>query len=157
MGAEAVSAKWDSREDRMRAPKADARRHAKAESISSRWDELVGPFYSASQVARICGGISSRALEDLRKRRAVLGLETADGVLVYPAFQFDEQNRMIQGLSQVLQCFPVEPVYGWALAGWLVSPLRALDGISVVHWLREGKDLAPVLVLARDTAHRLSQ
>lgn len=123
----------------------------------SRWDNLVGPFYSVSQAAKVCGGISLEALEDRTEHREVLGLQTADGVLVYPAFQFDEQNRIVQGLPQVLRCFPVEPLYGWALAGWLVSPLRALDGVSVVQWLRKGKDLAPVLVLARDTAHRLSQ
>jgi|SRR5215213_7075870 len=158
MRAEAVDDRWeDSREDRMRAPKADARQHANAESVISRWDDLVGPFYSASQATRICGGISPKALDDLRKRCAILGLETADGVLVYPTFQFDEQNRVIQGFSEVLQCFPVGPVYGWTLAGWLVSPLRALGGVSVVQWLRDGKNLTPVLVLARDAAFRLFQ
>lgn len=147
-------------------PKSDAR-HArgheaaplrvreKAVPVSSRWDEALGPFYSASQAARICGGASN--LEDSRQHRAVLGLTTADGIVVYPVFQFDEQSRVLNGLPEVLKCFSAGYVDDWALVGWLVSPLRGLDGLSVIQWLRDGRDLAPALVLARDAAHRFAQ
>jgi hypothetical protein len=119
------------------------------------WDAALGPFYSAGQAARIYGGTSS--LEGSRKHRVVLGLTTADGIVVYPVFQFDEQSRVLGGLPEVLECFPAGYVDDWALAGWLVSPLRGLDGLSVIQWLRDGRDLAPVLVLARDAAHRFAQ
>lgn len=129
----------------------------KAVQVSSRWDEALGPFYSASQAARICGGVSDQQLDDDRKRRAVLGLTTADGIVVYPAFQLDEQNRVLSGLPEVLACFSAGYADDWALAGWLVSPMRGLDGLSIVQWLRDGRDLAPVLVLARDAARRFAQ
>ncbi len=151
-----ISSKTDTRHARGREAAA-LRIREKAGSASLRWDAALGPFYSASQAARICGGISDRQLDDLRKRRAVLGLATADAVLVYPVFQFDEQNRVLRGLPEILGCFPAGYADDWALAGWLVSPLRGLDGLSVIQWLREGRDLAPALVLARDVAHRFAQ
>jgi|SRR6185436_5071666 len=122
-----------------------------------RWNDLLGPFYSTAQVAKICGGISRQALADRRERRTILGLKTADGVVVYPSFQFDETNRVLSGLSEVLQCFRGAEVDDWTLAGWLVSPLQALDGRSAMDWLRSGRELEPVLVLARDAARRFSE
>lgn len=122
----------------------------------SRWDELLGPFYGTNQVARMCGGISRQALADRRERRTILGLKTADGVVVYPSFQFDEQNRVLTGLSEVLQCFKGVDVDDWTLAGWLVSPSRSLGGRSAVQWLREGRHPETVLTLARDAARRFS-
>jgi hypothetical protein len=122
----------------------------------SRWNDLLGPFYSTNQVAKICGGVSRQALADRRERRTLLGLKTADGVIVYPTFQFDEKNRVLSGLPDVLQCFKGVEVDDWTLAGWLASPSRALGGQSVVDWLRRGGDLEPVLILARDAARRYS-
>lgn len=123
----------------------------------SRWDDLLGPFYSTAQVAKICGGISRQALADRRERRTILGLKTADGVIVYPSFQFDGTNRVVSGLSDVLQCFRDVDADDWTLAGWLVSPLRALGGQSVMDWLRAGGEPEPVLALARDAARRFSE
>jgi hypothetical protein len=45
----------------------------------------------------------------------------------------------------------------WTVAGWLVSPSRALSGLSVVEWLRLGRELESALVLARDAARRFSE
>lgn len=123
----------------------------------SRWNDLLGPFYSTNQVAKISGGIFRQALADRRERRTILGLKTADGVVVYPAFQFDEKNRVLSGLPEVLQCFRGVDVDDWTLAGWLVAPSRALKGRSAIEWLRHGKELEPVLVLARDAARRFSR
>ncbi|HVR98742.1 MAG TPA: hypothetical protein VMW27_19145 [Thermoanaerobaculia bacterium] len=123
----------------------------------SRWDELLGPFYSNSQMEKLLGGVSRQALADRRERRTLLGLKTADGVMVYPAFQFDEQNRVLPGLPEVLRSFRDSGVDDWTLAGWLVSPSRALDGCSVVEWLRQGRELETALTLARDAARRFSR
>lgn len=121
------------------------------------WNEILGPSYSTTQVAKICGGISRQALADRRERRTILGLKTTDGIVVYPTFQFDEKNRVLRGLPEVLQCFRGVDVDDWTLAGWLVSPLRALGSRSVVEWLRLGKELGPALVLAQDAARRFSE
>ena len=122
----------------------------------SRWTDLIGPFYSENQVAQLCGGLSIQVLTERREQRTILGLKTTDGVIAYPTFQFDEKNRVLSGLPDVLQCFRGVDVDDWTLAGWLASPSRALGGQSVVDWLRRGGELEPVLVLARDAARRYS-
>jgi hypothetical protein len=123
----------------------------------SRWDDLLGPFYTTGQVGKLLGGVSRQAVADRRERRTLLGLKTADGVIVYPAFQFGERNEVIPGLPEVLQCFRDGSLADWTLAGWLVSPSRALESRSAVEWLRLGLDPEPVLDLARDAARRFSR
>jgi hypothetical protein len=122
------------------------------QSSISRWNDILGPFYSADQVVKIWGGVSKKTLADWRGQSAVLGLETTDGFIVYPTFQFDEKNRVLRGLPEVLQCFHGINVDDWTVAGWLVSPSRALGSRSVVDWLRLNRELEPVLVLARESA-----
>lgn len=107
----------------------------------SRWNDLLGPFYTGAEVVD-------------PERRTLLTVKTSDGVLLYPAFQFDDHNEILAGLPEVLQCFQDSDVDDWTLAGWLVSPSRTLDGLSVVEWLGTGRNLDPVLCLARDAAHR---
>jgi hypothetical protein len=141
--------------DRIGSAKELARRMLEVVPSPSRWDELLGPFYSTGQVAKILGGVSRQALADRRERRTLLGLKTADGVVVYPTFQFDERNRVLPGLAEVLQTFRGQ-VDDWTLAGWLVSSSKMLRGQSVIQWLRAGGHLDPVLALARDAAQRFA-
>ncbi len=123
----------------------------------SRWNDVLGPFYGSAQVAKMCGDISRQALADRRERRTILGLKTADGVVVYPAFQFDAKNQILRGLPEVLQCFRGVEVDDWTIAGWLVSASRALESLSAVEWLRRGREFEPVVGLARDAARRFSE
>ncbi|HKI02621.1 MAG TPA: hypothetical protein VKK31_11620 [Thermoanaerobaculia bacterium] len=124
--------------------------------LPSRWDEFLGPFYGTSQVAKILGGVSRQAIADRRERRTLLGLKTADGVVVYPTFQFDERNRVLTGLAEVLQVFHDGAVDDWTLAGLLVSPMTSLQGQSLIQWLRAGGEIEPALALARDAARRFA-
>ncbi len=133
-----------------------ARRMLEAVPLPGRWDEALGPFYGTSQVAKILGGVSRQAIADRRERRTLMGLKTADGVMVYPTFQFDDRNQVLPGLAEILQAFRASDVDDWTLAGWLVSPSKALRGQSVIQWLRSGGDLASALTLARDTARRFA-
>ncbi len=128
-----------------------------SEPAVSRWNNVFGPFCSTAQVAKMCGGVSRQALADRRERRTILGMKTADRVVVYPAFQFDEKNLILHGLPEILQCFRGVDVDDWTIAGWLVAPSRALAGRSVVGWLRLGQDLEPALSLARNAARRFSE
>ncbi len=123
----------------------------------SRWDDLLGPFYTTAKMAEIWGGVSRQAIADRRERRTLLGLKTSDGILVYPTFQFDDHNEVVAGLPEVLQCFRGSDVDDWTLAGWLVSRSRALEGRSAVEWLRAGRNPDPVLRLARGAAQRFSR
>lgn len=125
--------------------------------MTSRWDQLLGPFYSASKLAKLWEGASRQEIADWQERRTILGLKTADGSVVFPAFQFDEHNRVIAGLPEVLQFFREAPVDDWTLAGWLVAPMRSLEGRSVIDWLRTGGQRDLVLALACDAARRYAQ
>jgi hypothetical protein len=122
----------------------------------SPWAEL-GPFYSTTGFARVLGGVSRQAVEERRRRRTVLALRTADGAWVYPAFQLDDHNRVVQGIADVLDRF--HPRIGddeWMVASFLAAPQPALGGVTIVDHLRAGGDLAPVLDLADDRAARWS-
>lgn len=134
-----------------------ARRMVDVVPEPSRWDDLLGPFYTTGQVGKLLGGISRQAVADRRDRRTLLGLKTADGVIVYPTFQFGERNEVLTGLAEVLQRFRDSHVDDWTLAGWLVSPSRTLEGRSAVEWLRQGLDPEPVLHLADDASRRFSR
>jgi hypothetical protein len=86
----------------------------------SPWDELVGPFTLSEGVqARL--GITRQAVAAKAGRRRLLRVITADGVHLYPLWQFDG-NRPLAGLPEVLALFPEEAVDGWTLAGWLRTP-----------------------------------
>jgi hypothetical protein len=135
-----------------------ARRMLEVVPIPSRWDDLLGPFYSTRQVARLLGGVSRQAVADRKDRGTLLGLKTADGEVVYPTFQFGDGAQVIPGLAEVIQCFSRRTgTDDWTMAGWLVSPLRPLKGKSAIGWLRSGNDPEPLLALARDAARRFSQ
>ncbi len=138
-------------------PRDLAQRMLEIVPMVSRWDELLGPFYGTGQVAKILGGVSRQAIADRRERRTLLGLKTADGVMVYPTFQFDERNQVLPGLAEVLQAFRNSAVDDWTLAGWLVAPSKALHGQSAVQWLRAGGALDAALALVRDAARRFAQ
>jgi hypothetical protein len=134
-----------------------AQRMLAAVPAPSRWDDLLGPFYDTRGVTRLLGGVSRQAVADRRGRRTLLGLKTADGVLVYPAFQFDDHNEVLPGLAAVLQSFDPEAVDDWTVAGWLVAKQRALDAATVVEWLRGGGDPDRAAALAGDAARRFAQ
>lgn len=120
----------------------------------SPWTEL-GPFYSTAGMARVLGGISRQAVEERRRRRTVLALRTADGVWVYPAFQLDSRNRVVRGLTDVLEVFhPASPDDEWMVAAFLAATQPALGDRSIVEHLQAGGDLDEALALARERAAR---
>jgi hypothetical protein len=93
--------------------------HATA-PVPSPWDELVGPFTLSDGVqARL--GITRQAVAAKAGRRRLLRVISADGVHLYPLWQFDG-NRVVAGLPEILALFPEEAVDGWTLAGWLRTP-----------------------------------
>ena len=123
----------------------------------SLWDDLLGPFYGPGQVTRLLGDISRQAVADRRRRGTLLGLKTADGVWVYPTFQFGSDLEILHGLPAVLKVLADSKVDHWTLAGWLASPLEALGGLSPIQWLERREDLETLLVLAKDAALRFQQ
>lgn len=122
----------------------------------SPWGEL-GPFYSTSGVSKLLGGVSRQAIADRRKRETLLALRTADDAWVYPAFQFDDRQTVLEGLPEIWKILRSSGVDGWTLASWLTSPMRSLEGRSPIDRLRRGEDRETLLLLARDAARRFSQ
>lgn len=137
-------------------PEQVAERMVATVPLPSPWGEL-GPFYSTRKVAKLLGGISRQAIADRRKRGTLLGLRTADGVWVYPEFQFDDHHAVLSGLAEILKILRPSGVDEWTLASWLTSPMRPLEGRSPIDWLRRGEDRETLLTLVRDAARRFSQ
>lgn len=154
--AESYAEKGRSLED-LGTPEEIAKRMLATVPAPSDWDELLGPFYSTSKVAQLLGNISRQAIADRRERRTLLGLRTADGSYVYPAFQFDAHNEVLPGLAEVLQCFDPKDVEEWTVAGWLVALQRSLSGRSVIEALAAGSEKEKVVALAQAQAARYTQ
>ncbi len=133
-----------------------AERMIAAVPAPSPWGEL-GPFYSTTRVARMLGGVSRQAIADRRQRWTILGLRTADGDWVYPDFQFDDHQKVLDGLPGIWKLLRATGVDEWTLASWLTSPMRTLQDRSPIDWLRRGEDRETLLRVARDAAGRFSR
>jgi hypothetical protein len=118
----------------------------------SPWDEIAGPFLRTAGVqARL--GITRQAVSAKAFRRRLLRVVTADGQVLYPAWQFDG-DHVVAGLPEVLSLFSEEAVDGWTLAGWLRTVEPELDAVPLAL-LREGQ-ADVVLVAARRAAAALA-
>ena len=105
----------------------------------SAWNEL-GPFYSTTGVCRILGGITRQAVEDRRRRHRLIALRTAEGTWVYPAFQFDGENRVIPAVVDAHRRLDVGRIGAWTAASALLGPQPELRGRSIVEHLVAGGD-----------------
>lgn len=119
--------------------------------VPSPWDDLVGPFLRSQGVeARL--GITRQGVAARAARRGLLRVVTADGVHLYPAWQF-EDGGLLPGLGDVLTLFAEDAVDGWTLAGWLRTRDPEL-GEAPLDTLRRG-DVARLLAAARSAATAL--
>lgn len=104
--------------------------------VPSPWDERIGPFLRSEGVqARL--GITRQAVAAKAARRRLLRVFTADGVALFPVWQF-EDGWVVPGLPEVLALFPEKAVDGWTLAGWLRSIDVELGGVPL-DLLRQGR------------------
>lgn len=112
------------------------------------YDELLGPFVT-SEAARKRLGISRQALHQRVARGRLLQVVTADGVHLYPLFQFDGRE-IRRGLGDVLAQFRDVDIDPWTIAAWLRSPEALLDGATPLDCLAERTE--DVITAARDLA-----
>jgi hypothetical protein len=82
-------------------------------------------------------------------------MQTVDGTLVFPAFQFIHGD-VITGLADILSMFDRSMVDDWTVAGWLQARHISLENLSVIDWLRQGKDIERVRQLIREAAWRFA-
>lgn len=120
--------------------------------VASPWDELIGPF-TGTEGVQLRLGISRQAVAAKAARRRLLRVITADGVHLYPLWQFADRE-LVTGMAELLAMFPETEVDGWTLAGWLRTPDPDLDGIPVDRLLQG--DLEQVHAAGRIAARMLA-
>lgn len=123
-------------------------------AVAHPWAAQIGPFHDTRGVQALLG-ITRQAVSERVTRRTLLGTRTTSGRIVYPTFQFVGREVAPQ-VKAVLAEFKDVPVDGWAIAAWFTVPAEALGGATPAGWLRDGRDVDPVLDLARDAAARWS-
>jgi hypothetical protein len=134
------------------------RRAALVAAAEAAWTGHLGPLLDAKQVKELLSVGTRQAVSDLRARRRLLALPKENGRVVYPAFQFGDSGRPLEGLPQVLDVFEerarVDP---WTIASWFVGPQAFLEGMAPAEWLAKGNDPDHVVKAARRSAARLAR
>lgn len=115
-------------------------------------DDRVGPFFDTTSLRRFIRS-SAEALATAVVNGDVLAVVSADGFLLYPAFQFNESGEPLPRLRDVLAELDPELVDPWGDAVWLNAPGDDLDGLSPAVALREGR-AEDVIRLAGQSAFR---
>ncbi len=115
------------------------------------FDELSGPFYDTSGLARWLG-MSRQALHQRSTRHAILACPLADGGVVYPVWQFLDSGATIPSLGVVLTTLAEGTDDAWMVALWMRAPSDHLDGDCPSDWLRAGRDPERVIAMAREAA-----
>lgn len=134
---------------------------APAPAPANKMAEQVGPeFYDTNGVSVVLAEpgadpLSKQAVEQRRKRRTILALQTSEGRWIYPTWQF-RNHEVIPGLAEVLGAFDRDdrPFSTWSIGTWLTTPLEDLDGGTAVEWLDADADPDHLVTVARHTAAR---
>ncbi len=118
---------------------AEAGRRAALKAVAGgMWTDAVGPFYDTVGVMTLLGGVSKQAVNDRVRRHRLLALRTGSGRLVYPVAQFDGE-RVVDGLSDVLDVLVPDDTEAWMVASWLTTPDPELAGHTPLEALRSGE------------------
>ncbi|MCL2785562.1 MAG: hypothetical protein FWD55_09095 [Propionibacteriaceae bacterium] len=112
------------------------------------WKDIAGPVYTSRGLQKWLG-ISRQAISQHAKERRILRLITADGISVFPAFQFDDHGHRLPHLKDVLDILYEGLDDPWTWATWLNTPIR--NGESYADRLRQG-EWESVLEQAREDA-----
>lgn len=121
------------------------------------WQQHLGPLLEGDQVRALLRVRTRQAVNDLVKRHRILAVSSAEGRLVYPAFQFGPGGRPYEAMPRVLGVLAGAGVSAHTLASWFRSPQRALGGATPAVWLAEGRDTAALVEAARRSAARLAR
>lgn len=116
--------------------------------------DLIGPTHTGHWVANLLG-CRVGDLPDLVARGDLIGMQTADGVWVYPAFQFTAAGAVRIDLLPVLRHFTGHS--GWSVSVWLQTPLDELDDATPEAWLTAGRDHELVHRLGARAASRWAE
>lgn len=103
----------------------------------------LGPFFTTSSLTKwLC--VSRQYIYELTKQKRILSFTTADGHLLYPAFQFGLRGAYMPELPRVIA--ELEPHLDQrSIILWLVTPQPDLADNTPADWLKAGKDPESVI------------
>ncbi|WP_066039290.1 hypothetical protein [Herbiconiux solani] len=106
--------------------------------VVDRWQDLIGPFYTATDVAA-WRGVTRQQVHKLRKTGALLGPQTTDGRVVFPAWQFGLHGEGLPRLREVKAALGPAAPDDWARALWLNAATPRFGGSSAADLLKSGR------------------
>lgn len=113
-------------------------------------DELIGPFYDASSLAR-WRGVTRQAISKASAKGDLLGLKIGDGSRIFPSFQFGPSSSPLPRLRDVIDLLDPDRIDPWGSALWLNTVADEFGGTTAAQALRAGRH-EPVLRAARRAA-----
>ena len=96
--------------------------------------EMAGGLYPLPQVASLLN-VSEEAVEDQHKAGMLIAVRSK-GKYGYPACQFTSDG-IVEGLAVILEAIPMRA--NWMRLEWLLVPDDALEGLSPLEVLKEGR------------------
>lgn len=117
--------------------------------------ERVGPVCSTADLVDWMG-ISRQAINKAVKEARILGVRKGRGSWMYPTWQLDANNQVLEGLPKVLE--RLKGVTNTLDIGeWFVTKHHDLDGMTPAQWLQEDRDLNTVVGAAENLARHRRQ
>ena len=112
---------------------------------------VVGLFYDMTKVMSILDLSWEEVLEKVATHD-ILCCVGAEETLLFPAFQFTERGEMVPAISEVIKILASGANAPWRWAKWLGVALEEWGGISAAQWLKEGRNIYPVMGAAQSDA-----
>jgi hypothetical protein len=119
------------------------------------WDRHLGTLLDGRQVQELLGVHTRQAVNDLMKRRRLLGLPVKPRRWAFPSFQFAVSGRPYAILPDVLTAFDGVVATPYTIASWFVTPQPLLNGQAPAEWLKDGGDPELVRQAAQRSAARM--
>lgn len=126
---------------------------ADAVLTANRINDRLGAFYATDRVRKVLGGVSRQAVSERAKNHRLLRVKTADGIILFPAFQF-ANGTVAPGIQKLLKILLGTGVDGWTVAYWLTARLAQLGEATALEVLASGDSdrIAELEKLAVDDA-----
>ena len=126
---------------------------ADAVLAANRINDRLGAFYTTDRVRKVLGGISRQAVSERVKNERLLRVSTADGVILFPRFQF-ANGAVLPGLQKLLKVLLGAGADGWTVSYWLTARLAQLGEVTALDVLASGDAdrIADLQKLAADDA-----
>jgi len=135
---------------------ASARRAGLLAAAGEVWENELGPLLSSAQMRSMLGNVSRQRVDELLRRRRLIGMLDQGGRRRFPAVQFQDGQLQTE-LVDAFWTLADATVSPWTAASWLVADDDALDGYSPVRWVRERRDPERLALVARRDAARLAR